>query len=189
MTERLPASRRAAVRNERMASIDEIVAYWSKRQDECGLSVDWADAHKRCWGCGRKKTRKNFDRCHIVPHSHGGSNGPENLVLLCARCHREAPNVNDPPFMWLWLRSRSVSLYDTAWIIRGVEEFERLFKRKPFAGMDLDAIFPIIRESLRTYRRRAIIHFGEGRLNPSTVAWIIGQIEGEIGHRSSGDNA
>jgi hypothetical protein len=82
-----------------------------------------------------------------------------------------------------------VSLYDTAWILRGVEEFERLFKRKPFAGTNLEAIFPIVRESLRRYRRRAIIHFGEGRLNPSTVAWIIGQIEGEIGHRSAGGSA
>lgn len=35
-------------------SIIEIVDYWTGRQDECGLSVDWAEAHERCWRCGCK---------------------------------------------------------------------------------------------------------------------------------------
>jgi 5-methylcytosine-specific restriction endonuclease McrA len=189
MIERLPISRRTNARSQRMATIAEIVGYWRTRQDECGLSVDWADAHKRCWGCGRKKGRKNFDRCHIVPRSQGGANGPDNLVLLCTRCHREAPNVNDPPFMWLWLRSRSVSLYDTAWIIRGLEEFERIFKRKPFDGMELASIFPVFRRSLEKFRRKAIIHFGEGRLNPATVAWVISQIESDISQQPVQDSS
>lgn len=27
----------------------QIVEYWSSKQDECGLSVDWAEAKDRCW--------------------------------------------------------------------------------------------------------------------------------------------
>lgn len=58
----------------------EIIDYWAVRQDECELSVDWAEAHERCWRCGYKKT---LDRCHIIPDSLGGKDEPKNLVLLC----------------------------------------------------------------------------------------------------------
>lgn len=31
---------------------EAIISYWAKHQDECGLSVDWAEAGERCWRCG-----------------------------------------------------------------------------------------------------------------------------------------
>jgi len=61
-------------------SIEEIVDYWKRHEDECGLSVDWAEAHERCWRCG---CEKNLERCHIIPDSLGGKDEPSNLVLLC----------------------------------------------------------------------------------------------------------
>src|SRR5262249_7661154 len=67
------------------------------REDECGLGVDWSEAEERCWRCGYKSS---LQKCHIVPDSLGGAARPSNLVLLCCRCHREAPNVADPRFMW-----------------------------------------------------------------------------------------
>lgn len=76
--------------------IEEIVDYWSGNQDESGLSVDWAEAESLCWRCAQKR---NLQRCHIIPRSLGGTEEPSNLVLLCAQCHSEAPNVNDPEFM------------------------------------------------------------------------------------------
>jgi 5-methylcytosine-specific restriction endonuclease McrA len=75
----------------------EIVDYWKERQDECGLSVDWGEAEERCWRCGYKK---NLQRCHIIPDSLGGKDEPANLVLLCERCHIDAPNVESKTFMW-----------------------------------------------------------------------------------------
>jgi hypothetical protein len=114
------------------STIREIAGYWAKRQNEAGLSVDWAEAQERCWRCSRK-TR--LEKCHIVPHALGGSDFPENLVLLCARCHREAPNVDDPDYMWTWLRRYAVNFYDTDWIVRGYEEFERIFRRRPFHNL------------------------------------------------------
>lgn len=30
----------------------EIVDYWTSKQEETGLSVDWAEADERCWRCG-----------------------------------------------------------------------------------------------------------------------------------------
>jgi len=167
-----------------MASVAEIVAYWSRHENESGLAVDWAEAHKRCWACGRKKWKRNFDRCHIIPRSLGGSDSAENLVLLCPRCHKQAPNVNDPSFMWFWLRSRAVPFYDTEWIVSGFEEYQRLFGKRPFSGsnsLDLSKLEHMIKK----FRRQAIIHFGEGRPNPSTLAWVLAKMEDEAAAHSA----
>ena len=158
-------------------SAADIIKYWSRHESECGLSVDWAEAHQRCWRCARKS---RLQKCHIVPHSLGGKDSPENLVLLCARCHREAPNVSDPTFIWVWLRRYAVPLYDTDWIIRGYNEFEKIFGRRPFGDLSEDVPQTTILAALKKYREQAIIHFGEGRPNPSTVAWLFSQIEQEL---------
>lgn len=76
--------------------LSEIIAYWAKHVDECGLSVDWAEAERHCWRCGYER---NLQRCHIIPDSLGGKDEPSNLVLLCKRCHAEGPNVTDPEIM------------------------------------------------------------------------------------------
>lgn len=36
-------------------TITEIVAYWSKHENESGLSGDFSKAHERCWRCGYEK--------------------------------------------------------------------------------------------------------------------------------------
>ncbi len=91
-----------------------------------------------CWRCTNETTR--LHRCHIVPDALGGKAEPSNLVLLCARCHRENPDVSDPGMMWSWIR-QSVNLrrkylgdmaaatYGNYWIARAAEEYERLFDR------------------------------------------------------------
>jgi HNH endonuclease len=159
-------------------SHEEIVNYWATREDECGLAVDWAEAHERCWRCGYKS---RLQECHIVPKSLGGQDVQSNLVLLCGRCHREAPNVADPRFMWIWMRTTCVPLYDLYWTTRGVQEFEKMFGRKPFASLDFDAVSEKeALELLREEMKKAIIHFGEGRMNPSTIASIFALIEERI---------
>lgn len=77
--------------------LSEIISYWAKHADECGLNVDWAEAENHCWRCGYER---NLERCHIIPDSLGGKDEPSNLVLLCKRCHAEDPNVADPEIMW-----------------------------------------------------------------------------------------
>ena len=102
----------------------QIVAYWSSVQDECGLSVDWAEAKDRCWRCGYKK---RLIRCHIIPDSLGGKDEPSNLVLLCSRCHIDAPNVESKTFMWDWIRANGTPFYDTFWNIRAQKEYEFIY--------------------------------------------------------------
>ena len=69
---------------------------WEEREDESDLSVDWAEAEEICWRCGCKR---KLQRCHIIPDSLGGKDEPSNLVLLCERCHIDAPNVESQTFM------------------------------------------------------------------------------------------
>jgi Fe-S oxidoreductase len=120
-----------------------------------------------------------------VPHSLGGTDGPENLVLLCSRCHRAAPNVSDPSFMWVWLRRYAVTLYDTDWIERGYEEFERIFKRQPFANLNGRISDDKIRDVLKKRFKMITVHFGEGRPNPATVAWMFAELEKDLGLQSA----
>src|SRR5439155_8317306 len=129
---------------------------------EGGLAVDWSEAHQRCWRCGYKA---NLQKCRIVPRARGGKLASENLVLLCRRCHRDAPNVTDARFMWIWLRATSVPLYDT-WIwSRALQEFEKMFGRLPFAGDDVDELMNSDWQSIvRQEWKNAVVHFGEGRM-------------------------
>ena len=87
-------------------TITEIVKYLASQVDECDLSVDFREAHERCWRCGYKS---RLERCHIVPHSLGGLDTPENLVLLCCLCHAEGPNIADPDFIWDWLKAHQAN--------------------------------------------------------------------------------
>jgi len=162
-------------------SCQEIADYWAARGSECGLAVDWAEAKERCWRCGYKS---RLQKCHIVPKSLGGKNDPSNLVLLCGRCHREAPNIADSRFMWIWMRSTCVPFYDLYWTTRGVQEFEQMFGRKPFTSIEFDLVSEEnALELLREEIRKATIHFGEGGMNPSTIASILALIEERVTER------
>ncbi len=161
-----------------MASHKAIIAYWSQRKDEGELSVDWADAHTHCWRCGSKG---KLTHCHIIPDSRGGTDEPSNLVLLCHLCHLEAPNVADPRFMWIWLHAYKANCYGDFWYDRAKEEFERMFKRKPFSKMDVVSISDAERENIvKELLKKAIVHFGESRLNPSTLASLVYLIEEQL---------
>ena len=106
---------------------EEICDYWFSRIDESEFSVDASEASERCWRCGYKR---NLERCHIIPKSLGGKDVPSNYVLLCRRCHLENPNVADPDIMWDWLKAYKESFYDTFWINRALEEYEKIYKTK-----------------------------------------------------------
>lgn len=161
-------------------SFEEIVVYWKRHEDECGLSVDWAEAHERCWRCG---CEKNLERCHIIPDSLGGKDEPSNLVLLCKRCHADGPNVGDPEIMWDWIRAYGVPFYDTFWTILGRKEYEFVYGH----SMDDDlnkiiesAIHTVEKEELETMVKtklsevmsRTSTHFGQPYLNTATVAGV-----------------
>ncbi|MBC3926636.1 HNH endonuclease [Undibacterium sp. CY21W] len=159
-------------------TIREIVDYWTQRESECGLSVDWAEAHLLCWRCAGKR---RLQRCHIIPRALGGSDAPSNLVLLCGQCHAEAPNVADSEFMWTWLRAHATPFYGTYWQVRGLREFELIYKRKPFERLIVSDDFDSrLKATAARFTGTTSTHWGQGKMNPATVAWLIRQVEKEL---------
>jgi len=82
------------------------------------------------------------------------------------------------------MRTTCVPFYDLYWTTRGVQEFEKMFGRKPFPSLDFDAVSEKeALEHLREEIKKATIHFGEGRMNPSTIASIFALIEERVTQR------
>ena len=47
--------------------------------------------------------RKELQRCHIIPHSLGGSDtDPGNYFLLCESCHKDSPDTANPKNFLRW---------------------------------------------------------------------------------------
>ena len=51
-----------------------------------------------CQLCGVGRNKAVLEVDHIVPRSKGGSNDPDNLQVLCARCNRGKSNRDDTDF-------------------------------------------------------------------------------------------
>lgn len=150
----------------------EIVDYWERIEDECGLSVDWADAEERCWICGYKR---ELQRCHIVPEPLGGKDEPSNLVLLCKKCHIEAPNVESKTFMWDWIRANGTSFYDTSFISKAQKAYEFIYHKSFIEELkDRDILSP---RDLAIFNSlpigRSINHFAHPWKNDSTSAGLL----------------
>jgi hypothetical protein len=88
--------------------IQDAIRHWEPLIDESDLGCDADEWHHRCWCCGNKR---KLQRCHIVAKQFGGTLRPDNVIPLCAECHDEAPDVNDPQFMWDWLKVNSSSCH------------------------------------------------------------------------------
>lgn len=69
----------------------------------CGWMAVDADATPVLWDVWEEAM---LQRCHLVPHALGGPDSPANLVLLCGRCHGDAPDVGDADYMLRWIERR-----------------------------------------------------------------------------------
>ena len=160
-------------------TIQQAIEHWKKYVDEDDLGVDWLEADTYCWRCGCKK---NLQRCHIVPHALGGEDKPENIVLLCKRCHAEGPNVTDPSVMWDWIKAYKVPGYETFWFVRGREEYEFIYRRGFIEDMyrifkkanitDEAVVSKKISEIYGEASAKASNHFGQPDFNTATMAGI-----------------
>lgn len=161
-------------------TISQAVDYWSRYVDECDLSVDWAEADTHCWRCG---CERHLERCHIVPDSLGGADAPENIVLLCKRCHAEGPNVTDPDIMWDWIKAYNVPFYETFWLIRGAKEYEFIYRKKLSQEIaDIlaqsgkcsadDEMEGLMSQFVASISERASKHFGQPYFNTVTMAGL-----------------
>ena len=167
-------------KNTTTTKIVDIVSYWEKIKYEGDLGVDWADAHERCWRCG---CEARLQKCHITPHSIGGEDKPSNLVLMCCRCHKEAPNSNDEEMIWDWIKATKIPYYDIFWSYRGLQEYEKIYNKK--FGADFGENPPTIpkasmKKMVETAFDKTSVHFGEGGCNTSTLASVVKDVEAQI---------
>lgn len=147
----------------------DIINYWIKYIDECGMNFDWAEADKVCWRCG---CYRKLQRSHIIPDSLGGKDEPSNFVLLCSECHQEAPNVESKTFMWDWIKSYYSPFYNTFWQIRAAKEYERIYHKR--FSEELEERNIVTEHALNKFWNlktgRTSYHFGHPYGNVSTIA-------------------
>lgn len=167
---------------------EAIVEYWQTRVYEQDLGTDWDEATHRCWRCGTRHSQQKstLERCHIIPASLGGPDTVDNLVLLCCRCHEEAPNINCKTAMWDWIKATKVPLYNTYWTLRSFEELKKIY------GVSIEQLTEsLLQQKQKGVRQKTVIknfckeleslfegssyHFGGGGLNESTNAILIYQ--------------
>lgn len=86
----------------------QIAQHWNGSPDRASFApmLETLD-HPCCFACAWyserwvKETPKSsweratLERAHIIPASLGGSDGAANLILLCAPCHRDSPDLPD----------------------------------------------------------------------------------------------
>lgn len=96
-------------------SHNKILDYWFN-SPEAEVLIGWESfdniaecsmGHWFCWGCGLKvSSTKRLEKCHIIPHSLGGSNEPSNYYLLCCACHTESPDTAIPSIFFKWVKNK-----------------------------------------------------------------------------------
>ena len=176
-------------------AIKEIAYYWTTAYHEDGVYIDWdetgvdpQDATERCWRCGSHKG-KRLQRCHMIPESCDGENHPKNLILLCHKCHKEAPNFADRNAMLNWLYNSTRGdlfrgVYDSYWFNRALDAYEKLygknfindlvqlFSEAQERSVKEDKLFEDLKKYLNEGICKSSFHFGSGGLNSNTQAAV-----------------
>lgn len=148
-------------------------------------------AEPRCFACGwfseawgkpsprASWERATLERAHIVPRSHSGPDVPENIILLCAPCHQDAPDWHEPSAMALWIAERperaSAGLEELAewWeAFRGVPAFAELLRAAETApGLPVEEAAERLIATLWASTLKSSVH--AGKLSPGTKAAIV----------------
>lgn len=85
------------------------------------------------------------ERAHILSHAAGGSNEPNNLLLLCSVCHREQPDGAPRDAQLKWLSSRE------PWAARTHRALVGVFG--DIANEDLAECGPVVQAGVERLRR------------------------------------
>jgi hypothetical protein len=84
----------------------KIAKYWCER----GTFINVVRERSGCFACTKRSegwSSSTLQAAHLIASADDGSIDLSNLVLLCARCHREAPMVGQSArFMIDWINRR-----------------------------------------------------------------------------------
>ncbi len=162
------------------ASHESILAFWEGEDSFRSLGIDSERAASSCWRCS---SQREIQRCHIVPKALGGKDAKENYVLLCKRCHAEAPNVIMPQIMWDWISAYRAHYPNDLWSQVALKEYEFLYGKslgcdiqmlleQTDADIDLEeamALFDLLANEAIT---QATHHFGQSYFNTATMVGV-----------------
>jgi HNH endonuclease len=130
----------------------------------CGWMATDPDLEPRIW---QVWDHAMLQRCHLIPHSLGGTDAPDNLVLLCARCHIEAPDVADAEYMLRWIDAHE------SWGVHLMRELDAAIARHAITEREMDEYNSLgIKATLdlhRTVIRRWAVPVG-GHFSYATLA-------------------
>jgi hypothetical protein len=98
----------------------EIAKHWSENWTNETAKFVTDLGEPSCFACGyydvkwdnprvgaeKRWNNSGLERAHIVADKIGGADSPENMLLLCTRCHRQAPMTNDPRIIITWASKR-----------------------------------------------------------------------------------
>jgi hypothetical protein len=81
--------------------------YWASRIDLARKGfmdeADFIEGEDVCFACGLNW--EYAERCHITPRCEGGSDGVENLHILCWVCHKDS-EIHSGEKYWKWFYGR-----------------------------------------------------------------------------------
>lgn len=91
-----------------------ILSYWVEHGSESVIGWETVDnigecslGHSFCWSCGVEVSSLNrLQKCHIHPHSLGGSNDVSNYFLMCGSCHEQSPDTSIPEIFFRWVSNK-----------------------------------------------------------------------------------
>lgn len=135
------------------ASRWQIAKYW---QEEFELYLDspacfackWDSLNKLSATDNLLESERRWNRCgldiaHILSRHDGGLALPVNLVLLCRRCHKDAPMVIHRAAMLDFIKTREY--FPITWINRLVSECARIGAVPPSTKEDLQKLLALAR--------------------------------------------
>ena len=152
-------------------SKQQIVDYWKENHFEYehqGMGTDWDMATDSCWRCGY--FTDHLEKCHIIPDALDGDNEPHNLVLLCRKCHRHAPDFNNSEYMWKWIKAERALGYEDFNSRRVLREYKKMFGNKDKDKKSFNKLKSIIRKIEKKVWKRAGQH--GGTISYSTQACV-----------------
>ncbi len=134
--------------------------------------------YKENWG-DVKQVKKRWESCqlqvcHVIPQSLGGTDSVDNLVLLCPKCHKAAPDTIDAAFMHKWIKAR----HKTFWNGVDLLELEHLIKLADFESLPQEIVKKAWLMALtRPSSEGVCMHFGEGYSQASMVWTVKRQVD------------
>ncbi|MGB2863892.1 MAG: HNH endonuclease [Sedimentisphaerales bacterium] len=133
---------------------------------------------------------KELVRCHIIPDSLGGMPEPENIFLMCKRCHDEAPDTTSKEMFLRWVSSQ----YDVNRLIEKFGEFKKALRD---FGVDSDKDIVELDELVSNkefkswIRKNVGIHVGPygGTIKMSTIVAALLEYRNQLNHQNANQSA